>query len=263
MEGQKNIRILGRNGAVFDGGNSNGRTEKTLPAGERMMWNCFVLMRNVDGFEVSGIQARNSRYWCFTFLYGRNGSIHDIEFACRNEKPNQDGIDLRQGCNNIEIYNLTGVTGDDTVALTAVGKLDAWHTVEGIEDIDIHDVSIRNVRAGCSGGHGIIRLLAHDYKKVYNISISDIYDGSLDGNGVPSYSVVRIGDVRYFSVQEQAPGDISGITVKNVVSNSKSAIYVNSDYITKDHITWENVTVENGVVIKLKNETKFYADPQS
>lgn len=260
MAGQRNIRILGRNGAAFDGGNSNGKTEKTVQNGERMMWNCFVLMRNVDGFEVSGIRAQSSRYWCFTFLYGRNGSIHDIEFDCRNEKPNQDGIDLRQGCHNIDIYNLTGVTGDDTVALTAIGRNDAWHTVKGITDIDIHDVTIRNVRAGCSGGHGVIRLLAQDGKKVYNVAISDVYDGALEGNGKACYGLLRIGDVRYFADTPQAFGDINGITVENVVSAAKAAIYVNNENITSEHITWKNVTAESGEVLKVKDEARFYGN---
>ena len=36
---------------------------------------------------------------------------------------NQDGLDLRQGCHDIAIENITGYTGDDLVALTdIVGK---------------------------------------------------------------------------------------------------------------------------------------------
>lgn len=258
MAGYQNIRILGQNGATFDGGNSNGKTEKTVKNGERMLWNCFVLMRNVDGFEVSGIKAVSSRYWCFTFLYGRNGSIHDIEFDCRNEKPNQDGIDLRQGCHNIDIYNLTGITGDDTVALTAIGRNDAWHTVNGITDIDIHDVTIRNVRAGCSGGHGIIRLLAQDGKKVYNVEMTDLYDGALDGNGKACYGMIRIGDVRYFADTPQAYGDITGITIENVTSGATAAIYVNNENITSEHITWTNVVAEKGVLLKTQDDNRFY-----
>lgn len=258
MAGYRNIRILGKNGATFDGGNSNGKTEKTVQNGERMLWNCFVLMRNVDGFEVSGIKAKNSRYWCFTFLYGRNGSIHDIEFDCHNEKPNQDGIDLRQGCHNIDIYNLTGITGDDTVALTAIGRNDAWHTVNGITDIDIHDVTIRNVRAGCSGGHGVIRLLAQDGKRVYNVTMSDLYDGALEGNGKACYGFIRIGDVRYFADTPQAYGDITGITIENVTSGATAAIYVNNENITSEHITWTNVVAEKGVLLKTQDDDRFY-----
>ena len=38
---------------------------------------------------------------------------------------NADGVDLRQGCHDIVIENLTGFTEDDSVALTALnGRLE-------------------------------------------------------------------------------------------------------------------------------------------
>ena len=55
-----------------------------------------------------------------TFIYCRYGTITDIKFDCSNDAPNQDGIDLRLGCNNIEISDISGAAGDDAVALTAL-----------------------------------------------------------------------------------------------------------------------------------------------
>ncbi len=254
---QRNIKIIGKNGATFDGGNSNGKTEKTVLPGERMVWNCFVLFRNLDGFEISGIKAVSARYWCFTFMYAKNGSIHDIEFDCRNEKPNQDGIDLRGGCNNIDIYNLAGVTGDDTVALTTIGTSNAWWMIKGMSDVDIHDVKMYNIDAGCSGGHGIIRLLAHDGRKVYNVDIKNIRDASLDGLGKSCSAVIRVGDKNYSSVSQQSYGDISGITVDGVISNSRAAVYIKHSAITSKHITCENITAVEGEGLKLDYPDSF------
>lgn len=260
VRGIKNVRIIGQNGARFEGGRSNGRTEKCIPEGEHMMWNSFVYFRNVDGFEICGIKACEPRYWCFTFVCARNGKIHDIDFHCENTMPNQDGIDLRGGCHNIDIYNISGVTGDDTIALTNIGKRSSWWSVQGVDSGEIANVTIRNVRAGCSGGHSIIRLLANDGNKVKNVTIKDVYDTSIVGEGISCYAVIRIGDVRYFAVSPQGLGDIDQISIENVTSGSAAVVYVNNDNITQRHVSFKGLVAEKGELLRLKNKEKFYSE---
>lgn len=56
-----------------------------------------------------------------------------------------DGIDLRMGCHDFEIENITGRTGDDTIALTAIaGVMETAAIVDGRSG-DIRNVKIRNV----------------------------------------------------------------------------------------------------------------------
>lgn len=258
-KGYKNIKILGKNGAKFEGGNSNGQTEKTIEDASKMFFNSFILLRNVEGFEISGIECVEPRFWCFTNIAARYGSIHDIHFDCHNKMPNQDGIDLRAGCNNIDIYNITGATGDDTVALTTIGRLDEWWTVDSYSDIDIHDVTMKDINAGCSGGHGVIRLLAHDTRKIYNVDMVNIRDASVDGVGIPSYACIRIGDVRYFAEIPQEMGDLTGVRIDGVISNSQTAILVNNDNITKNDVSYTNVTAIQGEIITVKDSEKFFA----
>ena len=106
---------------------------------------------------------------------------------------NQDGIDLRNGCHDIVISDITGRTGDDIVALTAIARGDKIHPGGALRtthvmhndwsrrDRDIHDVIIRNV-LGYSGG-GIcfhVRLLPVE-SKIYNIVIDGVVDSSPEG----------------------------------------------------------------------------------
>ena len=71
---------------------------------------------------------------------------------------NQDGVDNRNGCHDILITDITGRTGDDMVALTAIanddepylpgGSLCTTHVMPNDwskRDRDIHDIVIRNV----------------------------------------------------------------------------------------------------------------------
>lgn len=238
------ISIIGIGNAVLDGGVHNGVTEKTgnSPLGfSKVRYNTSIHFRNVNGFKVSGITVKEPRYWGMTYIYCRNGEISDITFDCSNDAPNQDGIDLRIGCNNIDISGITGVTGDDAVALTALsGGSDLWFGVQG-KSSDIHDVSIDNVRATCVGGHGIVRLLCHHGHKIYNVDIKNIED--IGTNHVQG--VLRIGDTNYAgSGTPMQYGDIHSITVDGVISNGKCAVYAPNIKVTSAHVTYKNVTVK-------------------
>ena len=237
-----NISVIGIGNAVIDGGVHNGVTEKTATGSNgfsSVRYNTSIHFRNVNGFKVSGITVKEPRYWGMTFAYCRNGEISDIRFDCSNDAPNQDGIDLRLGCNNIKISDINGAVGDDAVALTALSVAsDTYFKVQG-KDSDIHDVSIHNVRATSVGGHGIVRLLCHHGNKVYNIDIKNIDD--IGTNHV--YGVLRIGDNNYAgSGTPMAYGDINGITVDGVISNGKMAILAPNPNVTTDHVTVKNVT---------------------
>lgn len=244
-QAEKNIKIIGIGDAVLDGGNHNGMTEKTAGM-PHIVHNTFIFLRNVDGFEVSNLTMKASRWWASTFIFCEDGVISDITFNSTNTAPNQDGIDLRIGCNNIAIENISGVTGDDTIALTALlHKFDTSWLVEG-KDTNIHHINISNVRARCSGGHGVIRLLAQDGNQVQDVTIDSVYDLSIDEGGPRcSQGLLRIGESGYSTVKQNQPGDIDRITISNVTSRANSAIYSGTDNVTLEHLTCSNIyTVE-------------------
>lgn len=223
------VKITGRNGAKLDGGTPNDLREKTanrngLP---HMLNNTFLLFRNVDGFEVSDLILSDPRYWCLTFYYCRDGVISDIEFKASDNVPNQDGIDLRRGCHDIEIARLRGSTGDDTVALTGLrhSMETEYFDVPGEPD-DIHSVTISDVSTEVTGGHGIIRLLNHDGVRLHDIVVKDIYDKHIDNGGKPNQAAVRIGDANYWSIAPASDGDTYNITVENVTTSSPVPVKV-------------------------------------
>ena len=220
------IHILGQSGAVLDGGNHNSLTEKTalkngLP---HILNNTFVYFRGVERFSVKNLRAVNPRYWGLTFVFCSHGEISGIEFEAANNAPNQDGIDLRVGCHDIVIENITGSTGDDTVALTGLlGYTGMQQCINGLSP-DIHDVVIRDISAYVTGGHGIVRLLSHDGVRLHHISIENVYDRSIDCDGVRCQAAIRIGDRNYSGIRPAAPEDMHDITVDNVTTNALIAV---------------------------------------
>lgn len=241
----RNITIIGKNGAIMDGGKYNGLSEKTqLKNGLPAIWkNNLLLFTNVDGFEVSGISCHNQRWWALNFVYCCNGKLHDIDFkACdigidancneyhglkRNKYDevlvkNADGIDLRQGCHDIEIENITGFTEDDSIALTACnGRLERNFSVEGLPS-DICNVTVKNIKtsAYCTN----VRLLNQGDIKLHDIYIDGVYDESMNCDSLDkSIYTVRVGDTRMYGTRHSTPDETYNITIKNVRSCAEIA----------------------------------------
>ena len=214
----RDIVIEGSGRVILDGGTYNGLSEKTSgkDGNPHISVNNILLFVNVEGFKITGLHVRNQRWWALNFLYCRRGLLRDLDFCSddvwidaignthhglRRDKyaavrvKNSDGIDLRAGCRDILIENITGFTEDDTVALTGL-----WGTMEQryyVQDMptDICNVTIRNVNSAayCSN----VRLLNQSGIKLYNILIDGVMDASLGsehmdrgGNGVDRKSVV-------------------------------------------------------------------------
>ncbi len=241
----RNIKIIGKNRAVLDGGKYNGLSEKTqLQNGLPPIWkNNLILFTNVDGFEISGIDCHNQRWWALNFVYCANGKLHDINFkACdiavdedgneyRGLKrgkyadiliKNADGIDLRQGCHDIEIQNISGFTEDDSVALTALdGRLEKQFAVSGLPT-DLCNVTIKNIStsAFCTN----VRLLNQGDIKLHDILIDGVYDTSETSQHMDrGIYAVRVGDTHLYGPRHATRDETYNITIKNVRSRAKIA----------------------------------------
>ncbi len=76
----------------------------------------------------------------FSFYHALKHSHYDEALV-----KNADGIDIRKGCNNIIIENITGFTEDDSGAITLLDwQLEKEFEVEGLSP-DICDITVKNV----------------------------------------------------------------------------------------------------------------------
>lgn len=232
------ISIIGRGKVVIDGGKYNGLSERTqrkngLPP---IYKNNLVLFTNVDGFRISGISCHNQRWWALNFIYCRGGYIGNIDFkACdigiapdgteyhglisgkygEILVKNADGIDLRQGCHDIVIENISGFTEDDTIALTGLnGIMEQEFRVEGLCP-DICNVKIRKVRS--SAFCTIVRLLNQSGIRLHDIDIDGVYDMAQDcphlDHGIYA---VRVGDTHLYGTRHSTEDETYNIAIKNV-----------------------------------------------
>ena len=242
----RNIRVLGRGRAILDGGNYNGLSERTEQRnGLPPIWrNNLLLFTNVDGFKISGISCHRQRWWALNFLYCAHGYVGNIDFLADDTAidpfgsvyhglkrdayedilvKNADGVDLRAGCHDIVIENLSGFTEDDSVALTALdGDLERHFAVDGLSP-DIYNVEIRNIRtsAFCTN----VRLLAQGGVKLHDVVIDGVYDASL---GSPHMDrglyAVRVGDTHLYGARHATREEAYNIQIKNVVGGGQYAV---------------------------------------
>ena len=245
------ITIIGKGVAILDGGEYNGLSERNHSKdGRPPIWkNNLILFTNVDGFSISGLSCRNQRWWALNFVYCANGYIGNVDFkACdiaidengnayhglirsRYDEvlvKNADGIDLRQGCHDIVIENISGFTEDDTIALTGLnGRLEQAFSVVGLPS-DICNVTIKNIRSAafCT----IVRLLNQGDVSLHDIMIDGIYDSS---DGITYFDkslyAVRIGDTRLYGTRHATADETYNITVKNVFARNEYAISLAGD----------------------------------
>ena len=222
---QRGIRIIGRGNAVLDGGKGNDLNQKTscLDGRPHVRFNNFILLQHVEDYVLESFKCINMRWWAINQICCKHGRLSNLSFFNGVKIPNQDGINLRIGCSDILIENITGRTGDDVVALTALPCWDDKYLLVEGGDIDIHDVTIRNVRAHTS--QSVVALRNQDGAKIYRVSIENICD--VGGEYTP-WGVVRIGENNYFWERPSKLGETYEINVSGVYSRCRGTVFVNA-----------------------------------
>lgn len=214
--GDVNINIIGLGNANIDGnsvGNGNDNYE-TYPIGTAGIhrYNAIFLC-NVTGFEISNINYADCSHYHITLQRSSFGTVHDIYFNQLTGTRNQDGISLIFGCNNIEIFNISGYTRDDFFNMH-IGPITANMQAIDIPNSgvgDVHDIHIHDIN-------------------IYDSLLGALY-AAIVGNGNKEYNI-------YF---------------KDIVINKGGSIYYNySGYVTTPATKedWHDVTIDN-VVIKV------------
>ena len=254
-EEQHNIIIRGMGNAVIDGGKHNGLTEFTSMKNgmPNIRKNNMILLHNLRNFTIEGITLLNQRWWAVNLIYCEQGIVSRLNINAQNNVPNQDGVDLRIGCHDIIIENLSGQSGDDFIALTGFygGYEAGTYTVEG-KSKDIHDIIIKNIIAS-SFDCAVVALRNNDGVKLYNVSIDNIHDTANgtenmtdynvqhrqecrdDAGMLSPYAVVRINQKGFESIRSVMPGETYGINITNIYSKCNAAVMINRD-IEKTYI---------------------------
>lgn len=210
-----------------------------------------ILFANVEHFSIENIRIADSHGWGISLEECAHGHVRRIEFDARMYKmidglrsnmENQDGIDLRNGCHHIVVSDISGTTGDDIVALTAIatdefcpgGSLRNTHVMHNDwtkRERDIHDIVIRNV-VGYSCHCCMVRLLPI-YSAIYNVVIDAIVDSAPPSQ--PNGCALLLGELDG-AYGKNLPDSMRNIMISNISSGGLHAINI-AGYLTDSVIT--------------------------
>ncbi|MDO5582041.1 MAG: glycosyl hydrolase family 28 protein [Planctomycetia bacterium] len=228
-------KILGQRSYGTDAGKPN--------ESQKGDWrNIGILFANVKNFSIQNLTVRQAHCWAISLEKCSCGKVSDIVFDATEVRTidgtavktlNQDGLDLRKGCHNIMIENISGNTGDDLVALTAIrisekkgGTLEATEVAETDPNAmnDIHHITIRNVIGHSKGGHQLVRFLNASGMRIHHVLLDGLIDTSPED--LAAHAAVRIGDSNPSWGGITPLGDTYGLTIINIQSRAKAAILI-------------------------------------
>lgn len=248
-DGVTNVTLVGTGDAVVDGGVYNGLHEKNArKEGRPPIWvNNLVLFTKVSDFRIEGIRFVNQRWWALNFVGCSRGVIRNLDFLSHHtsEFPdgtvkdtvsrrtygqvkvkNSDGIDLRAGCHDILVENITGFTEDDTVALTCLPGGFETEILGPDAVYEISDVTVRNVRSACMCSN--VRLLAQGGGRICRVLVDGVEDTSVEGRYMTGRGEtgVNIGDSHVYRKPQCCAEDMDEIIVRNVRSRAECGVHI-------------------------------------
>ena len=208
--------------------------------------NNLIQIAYVDGFNLKNVKIENSHAWAISFERTHNAELSDLRFnnpdsilinGVEKKVFNKDGINLRHGCKYFRINNITGINGDDLIALSSLDVAPFYHTNgdvnsyqvtstkwHGIED-DTEQIFITNCQTNYTG----VAIRASDSASIHHVYINGIItkarrDIPAPYGGSPYTLLVGGGGYGQVSI----PGKINNIFAMNLMGDGKSLILIES-----------------------------------
>jgi hypothetical protein len=204
-------------------------------------WRGFgIYMINVNNFSIEGIKIVDPHMWAITLERCTSGRLAHLDFSSTGSRivsgtsvwsKNQDGIDIKRGCQDIVVKGIVGRTGDDCVALATInvsgetaGQYGTQSLLGGLDIVlsgdDIYNVTVRDIK--CATDDQNVRLLNTGTQlRIYNVFINGVLDNA--GTGT-TQSAVIIGDTGFGGI---APvGNTSRIFISNILTKAAKPIRI-------------------------------------
>lgn len=247
--------------------------------------NIMILIAYVDGFKLKNVNIQNSHAWAVSFERARNAYLSDITFDNPEEiivdgkavkASNKDGINLRHGCKYFRIENITGINGDDLVALSSLDPAPYYHSNgdinsyqvtstrwNGPED-DTEQIFITNCKTNYTG----VAIRASGNAGISHVYINGVITKARPDTPPPyggSPYTLLVGGKGYG--EPSMPGKINNIYAMNLIGDGKclisveapaaNCVFMNGIYTgSGDNVVSYNIDKEEIMNLTVVNLTK-------
>ncbi|MBX2925472.1 MAG: hypothetical protein KF746_24960 [Chitinophagaceae bacterium] len=208
--------------------------------------NNLIQIAYVDGFNLKNVKIEHSHAWAISFERTRNAVLSDLGFnnpesilvnGIEKKVFNKDGINLRHGCKYFRINNITGINGDDLIALSSLDAAPYYHTNgdinsyqvtstkwAGPED-DTEQVFITNCQTNYTG----VAIRTSDSAGIHHVYVNGVVTKARPDTPPPyggSPYTLLVGGRGYG--QASVPGRINNIYAMNLVGDGKTLVLIES-----------------------------------
>lgn len=220
-KGAENIAVLGEGNVTLSGGEPNRLQETTagkygLP---EISVNAMLYFDGVKGLTFDNLHIEDQRWAAFDFKHCENIKLTHLDFQNVPHLPNLTAMLFEHGCKHVEIEDITGRSGHDTIYIRANER-----ETPG-PDTEICDFKLRTVNVDPARG-SIVQFNVSGGNKVHDFTMDTIYDSSDFFEKRRSESTVGVGHPSYRPVKRAELGDIYNIRMKNAISRSNAGISV-------------------------------------
>ncbi|MBF6627203.1 MAG: hypothetical protein ITG04_01675 [Proteiniphilum sp.] len=206
--------------------------------------NIMILMAYVNGFELSNVKVENSHSWGISFERVSNAVIENIriynpEVINTGKKEvkvfNKDGINLRHGCKNFKISNVSGINGDDLIALSSLDVEPNYHSNGDINSYQVTTTQWRGLMddteyiiiSNCSTNYTGVAIRASDDAGIHHVYINGVITAERPDIPAPyggSPYTLLVGGKGYGKKSE--PNKIHNIFATNLIGDGKNLILI-------------------------------------
>lgn len=257
MESVRNIRIIGESDAqIIMCNNADSSHYGVTKTGWR---GHTIMMAGCSNFEITGFHIEKNIAWGICLSGCSYGTVHDIDY--NTTRSNGDGMDVEFGSHDICIYNISGHTYDDTIAVSNSGptRLDLRPFEQTLPTCpfdygwrkfgdDTYNIHIYNVNTTVTEGHVLI-FICGDYG-INNVSASTLSDN--DGENTGAFAVVKVYGGQFDGNYHN--GMIHNCTISNIEAYDPgtAAIFLSQGII--ENGTINNVKITSGETL-LRDES--------
>lgn len=211
-----NIRICGVGSATVDSGKPNGLKAKNanIMGFGPITDNALGQFAGVDGLTVENLNMVQNRWYGILCVGCTNARLGNLNIYAPPIYPELGCIRLHSGCRDVLIENITGLTGENTVVISAESADDS---IFRGESTDIMGIRIRTVKTDVSRCC-MVNLKACDGRKIHHVLVENLLDCSLPEQKKHPYACVQVGNA--------VSDNLSDITLRDMTSRGVAAVQV-------------------------------------
>jgi polygalacturonase len=209
--------------------------------------NNLIQIAYVDGFHLKNVKIENSHAWAISFERTHNADLSDLRFhnpeiilinGIQKKVYNKDGINLRHGCKYFRIHNITGINGDDLIALSSLDAAPYYHTNGDVNSYQVtstkwygpEDDTEQVFITNCQTNYAGVAIRASDEASIHHVYINGVITKERPDTPPPyggSPHVILVGGGGYG--KPSLPGKINNIFVTNLMGDgNRSLILIES-----------------------------------